>query len=125
MYKAAHVGLVVHDVDVSSIFYRLVLGGEPAGSYEDDRLKVRMFTVGTQTIELLQYLQNGPEERAVGVVDHIAFFVDDINIAVKRLRSLEVNLLFDSPRTVMDGKQIIFFAGPDGERLEFIQEAAK
>jgi len=125
MYKAAHVGLIVKDVEVSSIFYRLVLGGEPAGSYDDDRLKVRMIKMSTQTIELLQYLQNGPEERSAGVVDHIAFYVDDIDVAVKRLQSLEVNLLFDAPRTVMDGKRIIFFSGPDGERLEFIQEVTK
>lgn len=125
MYEVAHVGLVVKDVEHSSVFYCNVLGCKKAHSYMDERVKILTLQAGTQLIELVQYLANDQVERRAGVVDHIAFKVKDITAAVDRLRSAGVTLLFDAPLTVMGGKQIFFFAGPDGERLEFIQEASE
>lgn len=123
MFEGMHVGLVVKDVEISSLFYRGVLGCELVKTYDDERIKVRELRAGTQIIELVQYLQGDNEERWSGVVDHIAFKVNDIDAAVRMLRKNEVRLFFETPRTVMGGKKIIFFAGPDGERLEFVQEA--
>jgi lactoylglutathione lyase len=125
MYEVAHVGLVVKDVERSSDFYCEVLGCKRVDSYADERIKILMLQAGTQIIELVQYLAGDKLERQAGVVDHIAFKVDDITAAVDKLKSAGVTLLFKAPLTMMGGKQIFFFAGPDGERLEFMQEAAQ
>lgn len=125
MYEVAHIGLVVNDVDRSGRFYRDVLGCQAAGAYVDERVKIAFLQAGTQIIELVQYLAGEKEPRQAGVVDHLAFKVADTDAAVAKLREKGVTLLFDAPRTALGGKKIFFFAGPDGERLEFIQEAAQ
>lgn len=126
MYEVAHVGLVVKDAERSSVFYREVLGCRPAGRHEDERVKLLFLEAGGQTIELVEYKGVAYEPRRAGTVDHLAFKVTDLEAAMDRLRAHGVTLLFDEPRMVMDGtKRIMFFAGPDGERLEFVQEVAK
>jgi lactoylglutathione lyase len=125
MYEVAHVGLVVKNAECSSDFYCDVLGCKRVDSYRDERIKILMLQAGTQIIELVQYLAGDKLDRQAGVVDHIAFKVEDIEAAVDKLRSAGVKLLFEAPLTMAGGKRIFFFAGPDGERLEFIQEAAQ
>jgi lactoylglutathione lyase len=124
MYEVAHIGLVVKDSGRSGRFYRDVLGCQPAGAYEDERVKIAFLKAGTQIIELVQYQAGEKEPRRAGIVDHLAFKVGDIDAAIAKLREKGVTLLFDAPRTALGDKKIFFFAGPDGERLEFIQEAA-
>lgn len=125
MYLGAHVGVVVEDAERSARFYRDVLQCEADGSYEDQRIKLLYFRAGTLVIELLQYLTGDAVERKAGRVDHIAFYVDDMDAAVARLASQGAEFIFKEPVVMAGGKKIFFFAGPDGERLEFIQEAKK
>lgn len=124
----AHVGVVVEDAERSARFYRDVLQCEADGSYEDQRVKLLYFRAGTLVIELLQYLTGDAVERKAGRIDHIAFYVDDMDAAVARLArlaSLGAEFIFNEPVVMASGKKIFFFAGPDGERLEFIQEVKK
>ena len=121
MYEVAHIGLVVKNTERSQAFYQDVLGCAFQDSHQDERVRLTFLQAGSQVIELVEYLQPPPGERLAGVVDHIAFRVADMDEALRRLREHQVNLLFDAPRTV-GAKKIMFFTGPDGERLEFIQE---
>lgn len=122
MYKIAHIGLVVKDADKSRDFYEKVLGCREIDSYRDERVCLRFLDAGGQTIELVQYLAGEAEPRKAGVVDHLAFRVADIEAEVARLRNLGVTCIFDAPRKAAGTKTIFFFAGPDGERIEFVQE---
>jgi Lactoylglutathione lyase and related lyases len=124
MYEFAHIGLVVSDVDRSGRFYADILGCRPAGAYEDERVKIKFMQAGSQTLELIQHLAGGPARRD-GVVDHLAFKVDDMEAAVRMLKDKGVTLLSSVPRSALKDKMVFFFAGPDGERLEFMQEAVK
>ena len=123
VYKVAHIGLVVKDVEQSAEFYCKVLGCTKVDEQVDDRLKIWVLRAGNQLIELLQYLKVDQGERGAGAIDHICFQVDDMDDAVAKLRAAGVKLLFDAPRLFGNGRKIFFFAGPDGERLEFLQEA--
>jgi len=123
MYPVAHIGTVVKDADRSSDFYRKVTGCDVAGGYQDDRVKIILLKAGDGVIELVQYLNAEGEKRGAGVVDHIAFQVDDIEKAVLNLKEMGVTLLFDAPKLALGGtKKIMFFLGPDGERLEIMQD---
>lgn len=125
MYEVSHIGLVVRDAAKSSDFYQKVLGCSEVDSYRDNRVTLVFLRTGTQTIELVQYMAGEAEPRRAGVVDHIAFKVQDIDAEIAKLRGMGVTLIFDAPREMAGGKKIFFFAGPDGERLEFVQEAAR
>lgn len=121
MYEVAHVGIVVSDADKSLNFYTKVLGCQHKESYQDERIRLEFITSGHQTIELIQYKEDTENERKAGRVDHIAFAVADIDAEIAQLRRHNVPLLFAEPKVSKD-KKIIFFTGPDGERLEFVQK---
>lgn len=125
MYEVAHVGIVVRDVALSSKFYCDILGCEVYETIESDELKLVMLRSGSQTIELVQYVSDKEPIRGAGRVDHIAFIVPNMEKALqnitKRLNKYGAKLLQDNPKILQD-KIIMFFSGPDGERLEFIQK---
>lgn len=122
MYKVAHIGIVVKDADQSSLFYQQILSCEVINAYQDERVKLIFLNSGGQMIELVQHLQlTAVEQRSAGVVDHIAFVVEDIFIEMERLRVLGIMPLSDKPRSMGKNLKNFFFLGPDGERLEFMQ----
>lgn len=122
MYKVAHIGLVVKDADRSSLFYQQILNCEVVNSYQDERVKLIFLNSGGQIIELVQRFEESTlEQRAAGVVDHIAFEVEDVFVEMKRLRAAGVEPLSDQPRSMGKSFKNFFFLGPDGERLEFMQ----
>lgn len=122
MYKVAHIGIVVKDADRSSLFYQQILNCELVNSYQDDRVKLIFLNSGGQIIELVQHLQASTlEQRSAGVVDHIAFEVEDVLSEMERLSTAGIELLSDKPRSMGENFKNFFFLGPDGERLEFVQ----
>jgi lactoylglutathione lyase len=123
MNGIAHIGVVVKDAQKTADFYCRLLGCEVSGGFEDERLKAVFLNCGSGTLEVLQYFKDGDAKRGTGVVDHIAFDVEDIDETVKKLKENGIVMLSDEPKVIMGGsKKIIFFLGPDGERLELMQQ---
>ncbi|MBP2634347.1 MAG: methylmalonyl-CoA epimerase [Firmicutes bacterium] len=122
MYEVNHIGVVVKNLDKSLDFYTQVLECTMEDSFENDRGKFAFLQAGRQIIELIQYHGDSEPGRGAGHVDHIAFTVADIDAETAKLRRKNVTLLFDEPRITTSGKKILFFTGPDGERLEFVQK---
>lgn len=117
--KLDHVGVVVNDTDTSLEFYTKVLGAKLVDSHQDERVRLSFLEIGGQIIELVQYLgQINPRDK--GPVDHIAFRVGDLESALDKIRAVGAPLLLPEPRRI-GNKKIMFFGGPDGERLEFVQ----
>ncbi len=116
----AHLGLVVADADRSAQFYTRVLGLTIGLSHVTDNLKIVNLHTGTMTIELLEYIPAPPVKRGAGLFDHIAFTVADLDSAVEKLRKLGVPFETETPRQAI-GHRIIFFVGPDGERIELME----
>lgn len=122
MYKIAHVGIVVQDVERSSEFYTKVLRCQIVDIYEDERIKLVFLQTGDQIIELVKYYQKEIHRQA-GIIDHIAFQVENIEQEIKQLKGKNVEFLYEAP-IIVGNKKIIFFTGPDGERLELVEEIA-
>lgn len=121
MYEIAHVGVVVKNADSSSRFYEEALGCTVEGKVVTDTLKLVFLKAGAGFIELVEHLQaSGAEQRGMGIVDHIAFVVPDMDQALEKLKQFNVTFLLETPKVLAD-KKIMFFSGPDGERLEFVQ----
>lgn len=121
MYKADHLSLVVKDSGRSADFYSQVLGCTIIDSFSSEALKIVYLQSGTLTIELLEYCPAQPTQRGAGIYDHIAFAVPDIEQAVMQLKGKGLQFESDSPRLAMSGQKIIFFSGPDNERIELIE----
>lgn len=122
MYDVEHIGVAVKDIGKSVEFYTTVLKCKIEDGFENERARFAILKAGQQTLELIQYREDSEKARGAGVVDHIAFTVSDIEAETDRLRRYNVTLLFEKPQETSSGKKILFFAGPDGERLEFVQK---
>jgi len=115
----AHIGIYVKDINKSIDFYKrlgFTLDNEeqtPSGT------QLAFLSAGTCLIELIGV----NEEGIAGVVNHIAMTVDNIEQAVVTAKAngidIDASLIMDVP--ILGGIKNVFFAGPDGERLEFFE----
>ncbi len=120
MYKMDHVGIRIKDTQISTEFYCKVLDCEITGVLENEIRKITFLKAGDGVIELIHKFDDN-ETRSAGQVDHIAFTVDHLDDAIKRLNEFDIKILNDEPIQVTESMRVIFFEGPDGERLEFVE----
>lgn len=122
MFRLAHLALAVKDCERSADFYVQVLGCTVMNRLSSDLLNIIYLQCGDLIIELLQYIDKSPAPRGSGVYDHLAFTVSDIRSAMSSLISKGVEFEADVVRLSPDGSKIIFLAGPDGERIELVEQ---
>lgn len=122
MFEIAHLSIVVKDCARSTDFYNRILGCTLKASISNEQLKIVYLQSGALTIELLEYLEPPTSFREAGPWDHLAFSVPNIHAAISSLREEGIEFLTDSPRKAMNGNNIIFFRGPDGEKIELVEE---
>lgn len=120
----AHIGIIVKDIEVSKAFYCETLGFfQLTGEYTlASGLRLAFVNAGDCRLELIQQPIYAP--RTAGVVDHIAMEVEDIEPLVCKL--VEKRIPFETGEIgtmpeLLGGVKNIFFAGPDGERIEFFE----
>lgn len=116
-----HTGIVVSDMERSLAFYQDILGltlRRRAFVNDDVELAFLYFPNHPQTeVELICR----PMEPSEGLVNHLAFRVDDIEAELSRLRELGVTLSDETHIVILGDVKIAFFEGPDGEKLELVE----
>ncbi len=117
--KVNHIGIAVKDIEKSLEIYRDLLGLELEGKQEVEAQNVitAFFPVGETHIELVQ-----PTEGNVGVakflekrgegIHHICFEVDDIEAALRDLKTRGARLIDEEPREIENGKKKVAFLHP-------------
>lgn len=123
--KMEHVGILAKDIDVSTRFYCDVLGLEVRNTVEA-RPGFKLVFLGYPDTEetLIELVPNTDKSAETGIVNHLAFTVTNISAEVSRLRSIGVQFMSDSPQSLPDGTQYIFFYGPNAEHLELFEPPA-
>jgi lactoylglutathione lyase len=122
-----HVAIVVSDMDRSVEFYTTVLGmklikdGRPGGGQKKS-------FIGTDKKAVLALTENKDRAGASGsrieAVDHIAFYVEDVEKAGALLRERGVRIIEE--KSGEDGKTRAYhFLDPDGLELEICVETGK
>ncbi|WP_420641701.1 methylmalonyl-CoA epimerase [Candidatus Leptofilum sp.] len=113
--KVNHIAVVVENLDDATAFWVDALGLELAHKEHvaSQAVDVAFLPVGNTKIELLQptddesgvakYLQ----KRGAGM-HHICFEVDDIEAALAKLKSFEIQLINDVPAVGSDGRKFAF-----------------
>lgn len=128
MPKFSHLGLLVTDLERSVRFYTEIVGLELIERHPDSGrgLEIAFVGDGRGVLELLAY--KDPEKRgrtARGRYDHLAWFVDDLRQVMSAMAAKGVVFEAPEPIVVLDGRQINFFSGPDGERIELVQQTVR
>lgn len=114
-----HIGIKASNMDKAIIFYTQVLGFELIKRIKPGDVELVFLKLGETVIELVEV--NDGKQFSDGVVNHIAFRVQDIFEAVEWLKSHKVDLINEEPRAMGDGQYNFFFRGPSGEKLELYQ----
>jgi catechol 2,3-dioxygenase-like lactoylglutathione lyase family enzyme len=126
-----HIGIPVTDMKVSEAFYeKLGFKNVMPSTFEFNGEKggiVAMMKRGDMIMELYQMPKKELlkiRKRKDGHIDHVAFDVDNIEIAFNTLKNAGFNILENEPVFLAfwdKGCKYFNITGPDGERLEFNQ----
>lgn len=114
-----HIGIKTIDMEKAMAFYKEVLGFEFIKRIKPGDVELVFLKLGQTVIELVEV--NDGQQFSDGVVNHLAFQVQDIFKAVEWMKSLSVDLINEEPRAMGDGQYNFFFRGPSGEKLELYQ----
>ncbi|GGD80479.1 methylmalonyl-CoA epimerase [Planktosalinus lacus] len=131
MNKIEHIGIAVKNLEESNKTYAALLGTTHYKIEEvaSEHVKTSFFKVGESKIELLEALNpESPiakfiEKRGEGI-HHIAFYVDDINKELKRLKEEGFVALNEIPKKGADNKLVAFLhpKSVNGVLVELCQE---
>ncbi len=72
-------------------------------------------------IELIQDREPQGDYSVKGIVNHLAFTVDNMEEAMNYYRQKGIQFNSEQPQPAPDGGKTIFFYGPDRELLQFVQ----
>lgn len=115
-----HIGVMVSDLERSVAWYERMLGLRVIERRQLGQTLIAFLDAGAggAMIELVQRSGGYSNE---GVVNHIAFTVQDLDAEMARLRAEGIDFRDEKPIPIWDGGRIAFFRGPDGELLELVQ----
>lgn len=113
--KIHHIGIGVKNLDASVRFYQDALGLEEVDYIDWPELGLRaaVIPIGDTVLELIEPvspegavakdLAEGVSERGNGV-HHLAFEVDDIEAAVRKLRAGKFEMMSEAPQSTKGGR---------------------
>ncbi len=118
--RISHLGIAVNDLDAAVRLYRGVLGLAPAHRWvaEADRMEACSFVLpGGVELELMRPLEaDSPVGKFIAKrgegIHHIAFKVDDVGGALRRVQADGLETIDKAPRTGGGGKTLVGFLHP-------------
>jgi methylmalonyl-CoA/ethylmalonyl-CoA epimerase len=129
--KLDHIGIAVRDLDSSLHFYLIVLGGTLLDRYRSDakgvESEIAVIEVNGDRFELLAPTNNttSPIARFIKQkgkgVHHLAYRVDDLDLALQELDRKGIRTLQDTLRINKHGRRLIYLnpADTEGTIIEF------
>lgn len=113
--KVAHIGIAVESIENASAFYRDILNAKFEGIEEflPQKVKIAVLGIDGVKIELLEAMsEDSPiskfvEKRGAGI-HHIAFWTENIEKTIDRLKSSGYAMIDEKPRRGMHDTRIVF-----------------
>jgi methylmalonyl-CoA/ethylmalonyl-CoA epimerase len=128
--KINHLGIATKGIDEALKFWADSLGLENVHTetVEDQKVRVAMLPVGESRIELLEPTSDDSPiskflEKRGGGIHHIAVEVDNIVVALERLKSQGARLIDEEPRVGAEGCLVAFVhpSSSGGVLLELVE----
>lgn len=125
-----HIGIAVKSIDEAAKVYQQAMGLEVSGydKVDDQGVRLAMLPIGESRIELLEPIQpDSPIEKFIAKrgegIHHIAVRVDNIQLALERLKASGVRLIDSAPRVGAHNTRIAFVhpASTHGVLLELVE----
>ncbi|WP_347550112.1 VOC family protein [Pseudalkalibacillus hwajinpoensis] len=120
--KLEHVGVQVRNIEASKGFYQGILGLELLDEFDHPDGDKKLAFLGINDNIIVELIEGyNPDLPVEGKVHHIAFTVFNIEEERTRIRDLGVTFIDEGINELPNGAKYLFFAGPDGEWIEFFQ----
>lgn len=122
--KVEHTAIIVKDMDESINFYSTMFGFKLRSRGKSASREMAFLYHDNQPgyeIELIQDLEPIREYAEQGLVNHLAFTVDDMTEAITYYKNKGITFLSESPNTNFEGRKTIFFHGPNKELLQLVE----
>ncbi|WP_134703402.1 VOC family protein [Ammoniphilus sp. YIM 78166] len=126
--KVEHTALIVKDMDQSIEYYQRLFHFQ---------LRIRGTTQARELaflfhpnqpsfeIELIRDIESTNDYASKGIVNHLAFTVENIEECIDKLKQEGVTFLTETPNSSIDGGKTIFFYGPNEELLQLVQPVGR
>jgi methylmalonyl-CoA/ethylmalonyl-CoA epimerase len=134
MIRIEHIGIAVKSLSESNPLFKKLLGTAHYKIEEvaSEGVNTSFFQVGESKIELLEATKDDSpiakfiEKKGEGI-HHIAFEVEDINLAIQLVKSLGFQLIHEQPKLGADDKLICFLhpKSTNGVLVELCQSIKK
>lgn len=123
--KVEHTAIIVKDIDKALEFYSSIFDFKLRIRGSNERREMAFIYHENQPdfeIELIRDIAPITQEYStVGIVNHIAFTVENIEESIKYFSSKGIKFKSDNPNIAIGGAKTIFFDGPDGESLQLVE----
>lgn len=122
--KMVHTAIIVNNLEESIAFYENVLNFQLRKTGNTGKRKLAFLSIKDQPeveIELIEELLEKNHPYTNGVIDHIAFAVENLEETMENLKQIGVEFLTEKPSLTALGKQTIMFKGINGELLQLIE----
>jgi lactoylglutathione lyase len=124
--KIEHTAIIVSDMDHTIQYYSDMFGFKVrlrGSSKTREMAFLYLEEQPSMEIELIRDIDPLDEYNQSGIVNHMAFGVEDINQAISYYEKKGIKFLSDQPKSTLEGGLMILFYGPNGELLQLIERA--
>ncbi|MCK1986100.1 MULTISPECIES: VOC family protein [unclassified Peribacillus] len=122
--KMEHIAIIVTDMDHTIQYYSDMFGFKVRLRGSSKKREMAFLFLEEQPsmeIELIRDIDPIGEYNKSGIVNHLAFTVDDINQAISHYEKKGIKFLSIQPQSTLEGGLMILFYGPSGELLQLIE----
>jgi len=122
--KMEHTAIMVRDMDESIQFYSEIFDFKVRlrGS-KGDREMAFLYLESQPDMEIELICDRNPivEYSENGIVNHLAFTVEDIDATIDYLKGKEIEFTSDEVNSTLEGGRMILFKGPSRELLQLVE----
>ncbi len=122
--KMEHVAIMVRDMDQSIQFYSEIFGFNVrlrGGKSDREMAFLYLEAQPDMEIELIQEKVAAVEYSETGIVNHLAFTVENIDETIQFLKEKEIVFTSDEVKPTLEGGRMILFHGPNQELLQLVE----
>lgn len=123
--RVEHVGIMASDMDESIQFYETLLQFKIRVRVNNGQKEIVFLShdgLPGFEIELIRDLQPATLYAEHGLVNHLAFVVDNIEQVISCCKQKGIVFETSEPKRGINGRKTIRFRGPNGEILQLVEE---
>ncbi|GAB1795024.1 MULTISPECIES: VOC family protein [Priestia] len=122
--KMEHTAIIVGNMDETIHYYCDMFGFKVRLQGSNEKREMAFLYLEEQPgieIELIRDIDPIGEYNKSGIVNHLAFTVEDINKAIQHYKSKGIEFLSPEPQPTLEGGRMILFHGPNDELLQLVE----